>query len=123
MERIIEDIEDDRLGILYDPANLVTLDGYYSSGAMIEESFHRLGHRFVATHCKDVCWLMGGMQTGVEEVVPGRGVLDYKTFLKHVAAAEQELPLIIEHLKDPQDVLEAAAFIRAEAQELGLAID
>ncbi len=122
MARILDEISGERLGILFDPANLVTIETYFESGTMIDDAFDQLGHRFVAVHCKDIKWLMGGMQTGLGEVVPGRGILDYDTFLRRVAAAPRELPLIIEHLKDPEEVIEAAAFIRRRAHSCDLAI-
>lgn len=123
LTRVIEEVGSERLGILYDPANLVTPETYFTTGEQIHEAFERLGERFVAVHCKDISWLMDGMQTGLGETVPGRGVLDYETFLGRVASAERELPLIIEHLKAPEDVLEAASFIRQRARELHLSIN
>lgn len=121
--RVVDEVEDDRLGILFDPANLVTPETYFTSGEMIREAFDRLGDRFVAVHCKDVYWLEGGMQTGLGVTVPGRGVLDYQAFLSRVASSARELPLIIEHLKQPEEVIAAAAFIRQQASALNLQIN
>jgi len=122
LTRVIQEVGSERLGILYDPANLMTPETYFTTGELIHEAFERLGDRFIAVHCKDISWLMDGMQTGLGETVPGRGVLDYDTFLNRVASAATELPLIIEHLKGPEDVLEAASFIRQRARELHLSI-
>jgi len=122
MARILQEIGDEPLGILFDPANLVTTETYFESGKMIDDAFDLLGNRFVAVHCKDIIWLMEGMQTGLGETVPGRGILNYDTFLRRASAAPQELPLIIEHLKEPDQVIEAAAFIRRRAQRCGLTI-
>lgn len=123
LERVLEEVGSTQLGILFDPANLVTPETYFTSGEMIDDAFDRLGDRFVAVHCKDVYWLKDGMQTGLGETVPGRGVLDYEVFLRRVNSAERELPLIIEHLKDPEEVIEAATFIRQRARDLNLAIN
>jgi sugar phosphate isomerase/epimerase len=123
LSRVIEEVGSERLGILFDPANLVTPKTYFTTGAMINEAFDRLSDRFIAVHCKDIYWLMEGMQTGLGETVPGRGVLDYETFLGRVASAGRELPLIIEHLKDPEEVLEAASFIRQRAREMNVRIN
>lgn len=123
LSRVMEEVGSQRLGILFDPANLVTPETYFTTGEIIDEAFDRLGERFVAVHCKDVYWLMEGMQTGLGETVPGRGVLDYETFLGRVASAGRALPLIIEHLKKPEEVIEAATFIRERARDLDLMID
>lgn len=117
--RVIEEVGNERLGILFDPANLVTPETYFTTGEMIHEAFGRLGDRFVAVHCKDIYWLMAGMQTGLGETVPGRGILDYETLCGRVASAERELPIIIEHLKEPEEVLEAASFIRQQTTDNG----
>lgn len=123
LARVMDEVGSQRLGILFDPANLVTPETYFTTGEIIDEAFDRLGERFAAVHCKDVSWLMDGMQTGLGETVPGRGVLDYETFLGRVASAGRALPLIIEHLKEPEEVIEAATFIRERARNLDLMID
>jgi len=120
-ERFFAEIDDPRVGMIFDPANLVTTDTYFETGRQIEQTFDTLGDRFVAAHCKDIEWVSGFSQTALKEVVPGRSVLDYGTFLRRTAALDHEMPLIIEHLADPLDVEEAAAHIRAVAAEHGLA--
>lgn len=119
-QRFFAEIDDPRVGMIFDPANLVTTDTYFATGAQIDETFDALGDRFVAAHCKDIEWVSGFSQTALKEVVPGRSVLDYGTFLRRTAALGHEMPLIIEHLADPLEVEEAAAYIRAVAAANGL---
>ncbi|MGB3327867.1 MAG: sugar phosphate isomerase/epimerase family protein [Thermomicrobiales bacterium] len=119
-ERFFAEIDDPRVGMIFDPANLVTTDSYYRTGEQIAETFDALGERFVAAHCKDIEWVSGFSQTALKEVVPGRSVLDYDTFLRRTAALDHEMPLLIEHLADPLDVEEAAAHIRSVAAAEGL---
>ncbi|MGI8483935.1 MAG: sugar phosphate isomerase/epimerase family protein, partial [Thermomicrobiales bacterium] len=107
--------KDPRLGMVFDPANLVTTDNYFHTGAMIDATFDALGDRFVVAHCKDIEWVSGYSQTALKEVVPGRGSLDYPTFLRRTAELGRELPLIIEHLSSPVDIEEAVAYIRQQA--------
>lgn len=119
-QRFFAEIDDPRVGMIFDPANLVTVDTYYQTGHQIEETFDALSDRFVAAHCKDIEWVSGFSQTALKEVVPGRSVLDYGVFLRRTAALDHPMPLIIEHLADPADVEEAAAYIRSVAAAEGL---
>ncbi len=121
-QRFYAEANDPRLGMVFDPANLVTTDNYFRTGTMIDETFDALGDRFVVAHCKDIEWVSGYSQTALKEVVPGGGTLDYPAFLRRTASFGRELPLIIEHLGSPADVDEALAYIRRQAGECGLAV-
>ncbi|MGI8482887.1 MAG: sugar phosphate isomerase/epimerase family protein, partial [Thermomicrobiales bacterium] len=77
--RFYAEAKDSRLGMVFDPANLVTIDNYFQTGAMIGATFEALGDRFAVAHCKDIEWVSGYSQTALKEVVPGRGSLDYAT--------------------------------------------
>ncbi len=120
--RFYAEIDDPRVGMIFDPANLMTTDNYYATGDMIDATFDALGDRFIASHCKDIEWVSGFSQTALKEVVPGRGSLDYPTFLRRAATLGHDLPLIVEHLGDPEDVIEASAYIRRQAEETGITI-
>lgn len=121
-QRFYAEANDARLGMVFDPANLVTTDNYFQTGIMIDETFDALGDRFVVAHCKDIEWVAGYSQTALKEVVPGRGALDYAAILRRTAAFGRELPLIIEHLGSPADVDEALTYIRQQAEECGLTV-
>ncbi len=121
-QRFYAEANDARLGMVFDPANLVTTDNYFQTGIMIDETFNALGDRFVVAHCKDIEWVADYSQTALKEVVPGRGSLDYATFLRRTAASGREMPLIIEHLSSPADVEEALTYIRRQAEECGLTV-
>ena len=120
--RFFAEIDDPRVGMIFDPANLVTIDTSFHTGKQIDQTFDAVGDRVIAAHCKDLEWVSGFSQTALKEVVPGRSVLDYSTFLRRAAAHHHEVPLIIEHLADPAEVEEAAAHIRAVAAVNGLTI-
>ena len=61
------------------------------------------------------------MQMHFEEVVPGRGDLDYRTYLRELSKLPVDAPLMLEHLKTPEEYEEGANFIRKVGTELGLA--
>jgi sugar phosphate isomerase/epimerase len=54
------------------------------------------------------------------EVVPGRGVIDYKTYLRNVAALPRDAPLMLEHLKTAAEYDEGRAWIQKNAAEIGV---
>jgi sugar phosphate isomerase/epimerase len=56
------------------------------------------------------------------EVVPGRGAMDYRTFLRRADAISPNLPIIMEHLPEPQDYEAGAKFIRGVAEEIGVRV-
>ncbi len=54
------------------------------------------------------------------EVVPGRGQMDYKAYLGGLAALPTEVPLMLEHLKTPQEYDEGKRYIKRVGGEMGL---
>ena len=58
----------------------------------------------------------------LHEVLPGRGVLDYRAYIRRMEQVSPDMPLIIEHLEQEQDYDEAARFIRGVAREVGATV-
>lgn len=99
-----------------DPVNLVNCpERYYNSGAMLRECFKLLGPHIVSCHAKDII-LRDELTLHLSECRPGAGNLDYRTFIGEVGRLGDDIPVMIEHLRDPQDYRVAAAFIRNIAQ-------
>jgi|GEM_PF-4746694 len=48
---------------------------------------------------------------------PGRGGLDYGTYLREVTSLGREVPLLLEHLRTPEEYEEARQFIVRKAAE------
>jgi len=55
-----------------------------------------------------------------EEVVPGRGQLDYSTYLGELAKLGREVPLMLEHLKTAEEYDEGRLYIRQVGDKMGL---
>ena len=91
----------------------------YNNGALIRECFAKLGPRIVSCHAKDLAWEVE-LQVHFKEVVPGRGVLDYKTYLQGLAHLPVDAPLMLEHLKTPGEYAEGRQYILRIARGLGL---
>jgi sugar phosphate isomerase/epimerase len=92
---------------------------FYENAAFTEECFRVLGRWIVSCHAKDVEWKVG-MQVHFEEVVPGRGEIDYRPLLRGISRLPVDAPLMLEHLKNAEEYAEGAAFIRRTAQQEGL---
>jgi hypothetical protein len=54
------------------------------------------------------------------EIRPGLGGLDYRTYIQELSRLPGDVPLIIEHLKTPDEYAAARAYIIGVAGELGL---
>jgi hypothetical protein len=54
------------------------------------------------------------------EVIPGRGEIDYKAYLREVGKLPQAAPLMLEHLKSAQEYDEGRNYIRKVGSENGI---
>jgi sugar phosphate isomerase/epimerase len=118
--QMIKAIDRPAFGVHIDICNLINGPArYYNSAALTEDTLRKLGRWIVSCHAKDVDWIPE-MNVHIVEVVPGRGTLDYRPYLKGLAALPAPAPLMIEHLKTADEYAEAAAHIRKVASSIGL---
>jgi len=54
------------------------------------------------------------------EVIPGRGEIDYRPYLRGIAGLGHEAPLMLEHLKTAEEYNEGAAYIRKIGAQAGV---
>lgn len=121
--QLIRAVDRGGLGVHLDPANLVTHPRvYYDTAGMIDHCFDLLGEHILSCHAKDVHWTLDCRTIAVEEVVPGRGILDYATFLRRADQVSPDLPLIIEHVETDANFDEAASYIRRVASDVGVCL-
>jgi len=118
--KMIRAVDRAAFGVHLDICNLVNCpQRFYNNTALIEECFSRLGRWIVSCHAKDLDWVPE-MNIHFVEVVPGRGHMDYRAWLRGLASLPSPAPLMLEHLKTAEEYAEGAAFIRKTAAELGL---
>ncbi len=91
----------------------------YHNGAVIDECFHKLGRWIVSCHAKDLAW-EDYVQVCLREVIPGRGQLDYHAYLRGLSGLQVDVPLMLEHLKTPEEYDEGRHYIQKVAREMGL---
>ena len=96
--KLIKAVDRPAFGVHLDPCNLVNSpDKFYHNTALLNECFDKLGRWIVSCHAKDLTWDIE-MNVHFREVPPGKGSLDYATYLKRVAELPQNPPLMLEHL-------------------------
>jgi sugar phosphate isomerase/epimerase len=92
---------------------------FYHNADFIRECFRKLGPAIVSCHAKDLRWDIE-MNVHFEEVVPGRGQLDYSTYLGELAKLGREVPLMLEHLRTAEEYDEGRLYIRSVGDRMGL---
>ena len=93
---------------------------FYRSGEFISECFRKLGPWIVSCHAKDLQWITE-LNVHFLEVVPGRGEVDYRTYLTELSKLPVDAPLMLEHLKTAEEYDEGKRYIMKVAGKLGLA--
>jgi sugar phosphate isomerase/epimerase len=120
--RLIKAIDRKQFAVHYDPVNLVCSPQIWSNtGAMIRECFEKLGPYIRSCHAKDTA-LQGRLSVHLDEVRPGLGVLDYRTYLRELDKLDADVPLMIEHLTEEEEYRLSAEYLRSVAAEVGVVI-
>jgi sugar phosphate isomerase/epimerase len=104
--RLFRDVPSPALKLVMDPCNYFRKEQLPQMQTMLQEMFQRLGDQIVVAHAKDV----KAAAEGTDLPAAGRGVLDYRLYLRLLAQLNRPLDLIIEHLTLP-DVARARDFV------------
>ena len=120
--RLVEAIDRRANAVHLDPVNLVNSpQRYFKNAELIRDCFALLGPHIRSCHAKDIL-LQGQLTVHLDEVRPGLGQLDYRTFLTELNQLDPDTPLMLEHLPNEAEYDAAAAHIRAVATEIGCAL-
>jgi sugar phosphate isomerase/epimerase len=92
---------------------------FYGNAAVIEECFAKLGKWIVSCHAKDLEWVTE-MNLHFAEVIPGRGAIDYRTYLTELAQCSTEAPLMLEHLETAEEYEEGKQYILRTGRAAGV---
>jgi len=118
--RLIQAVDRKQFGVHLDPVNIVcSPQRYYNNGALIRECFEKLSPYIKSCHAKDIL-LSDESTVHLDEVRPGMGYLDYRTYLKELNKIDPDTPLMLEHLPNEQEYNEAAKYVRKIANEEGI---
>jgi len=118
--KLLHAVDRKALGVHLDPCNGINCAArYYQNADFISECVRKLGPWMVSCHAKDL-ELLGESNIHLREVIPGRGRVDYRTYLRELAALPAEIPLLLEHLKTAEEYEEGAKYIRQIGREIGI---
>jgi len=118
-KRLIEDVGDPRCVVNFDPVNMISLKNYYHTTELLNKCFDLLGENIMGCHAKDTYILPDVQTVHVQEVCPGKGVMDYKTYLVRMSRLKFPRALEPEHIAD-EEYPEAKAFIEKVAAKVGV---
>jgi sugar phosphate isomerase/epimerase len=94
---------------------------FYRNTEFIRECFRQLGRWITSCHAKDLAWIPE-YNVHFQEVVPGRGQVDYAAYLREISTLPLEAPLMLEHLQTADEYAEGRAYIRSVAGRAGVAL-
>jgi sugar phosphate isomerase/epimerase len=118
--RLIRAVDRSAFAVHLDPCNGVNSpERFWGNGAFIADCVRKLGKWIRSCHAKDLEW-KPEMNVHFVEVIPGRGSVDYKTYLRELAKLPQQPPLMLEHLKTAAEYKEGADYIRRTGSEAGV---
>ncbi len=118
--KLIKAVDRRAFGVHLDPCNLINSpDRFYQNTALLNECFDKLGKWIASCHAKDLSWEVE-MNIHFKEVVPGKGSLDYTTYLKRLAQLPQNPPLMLEHLASAEEYAAGKEFIQTTGRSAGL---
>ena len=118
--KMIKAVDRKAFGVHLDPCNLVNSpEKFYHTTALLNECFDKLGRWIVSCHAKDLTWDVE-MNLHFREVIPGKGSLDYATYLKRLAKLPQNPPLMLEHLANAEEYTIGREYIFDTGRRNGL---
>jgi sugar phosphate isomerase/epimerase len=117
---LIKAVDRKAFGVHLDVCNTMSSPArLYNNGAVIHECFAKLGPWIISCHAKDLQW-GPGYQVNIQEVIPGTGLIDYKTYLRELSQLPVEAPLMLEHLRNEDEYRRGREYIQGVARALGL---
>ncbi len=119
---LIKAIDRPAFAVHLDPVNIICSPRvYYDNSLLIRDCFARLGPYIKSCHAKDIR-LETTLTTHLNETRPGAGNLDYRTYLACLSKLPDSVSLMMEHMNQHDEVVQAAGYIRQVAAGLGIKI-
>ncbi len=120
--RLIKAIDRKQFGVHLDPMNLITSPQiYYRNGEMIRDCFRKLGPQIRSCHAKDITLREDNAVPQLDEILAGKGNLDYPVFLTELAKLIG-IPLMMEHLNTADEYEQAAGYIRSVGKTVNIEV-
>ncbi|MGC2399285.1 MAG: sugar phosphate isomerase/epimerase family protein [Acidobacteriaceae bacterium] len=118
--RLVKAVDRKAFGVHMDVCNTMNSPvRFYNNSEVIRDCFRKLGPWIKSCHAKDLQW-GPGVQVYIQEVVPGTGLIDYKTYLQELSRLGTDAPLMLEHLHSEAEYTQGREYIQGVARSLGL---
>ncbi|MHB8129368.1 MAG: sugar phosphate isomerase/epimerase family protein [Mobilitalea sp.] len=118
--RLIKCIDRKGFAAHLDPVNIICSPQlFYRNDEVIQEWFDKLGDNILSCHAKDIK-LSGNLTVHLDECRPGLGELDYETYLKCMSKLDDRVCMMLEHMTEKIDYIEATKYIKGLAKQLGI---
>jgi len=119
--RFIRAVDRESAGIHYDPTNSISNPRLlYSNTAYFKEEFKILGNAIAAIHLKDLRLNPKEVTVNLQEVIIGKGNIDYVSLLRLIDMLPPDTPCMLEHLETEAEYDEATSAIRAYSKKAGV---
>ena len=120
--KLLQAVDRKAFGVHLDVCNVINSPRrMYDNGSVIRECFQKLGQWILSCHAKDLAW-EDSYQVSFREVIPGRGRIDYRTYLAELSKLPSGAPLMLEHLTSANEYDEARKYVASVAADLGLSL-
>lgn len=118
--KLIKDIDRKSFAVHLDYTNMIHCpERYLKRELFIEECFHKLGPYIKSIHAKDVI-MEKAYPCVIREVMPGKGVVDFKKVVRLCEKLGKDTTVFVEHLDTHEEYLQAADHIRKTAEQEGI---
>jgi sugar phosphate isomerase/epimerase len=113
MQRLLDEVNSPSMGVIYDPANFLSVADEGRLGAALADAVARFGSRLLAVHAKD-CRLEAGVKTS--DLPAGFGHVPYRYLLHWLQVHHPGMPVLLEEVgpetwRHAKDYLEDAALM------------
>src|SRR5580658_4975886 len=120
--KLIKAVDRPSFGVHLDVCNVINSpERFYRNSEVIADCFRKLGPWIVSCHAKDLAWIVE-LNVHFQEVIPGRGEIDYRTYLNELSQLPVETPLMLEHLKTAEEYDEGKRYIQKVAGQIGVTL-
>jgi sugar phosphate isomerase/epimerase len=118
--KLVQAVDRPAFSVHMDVCNGINAPGrFYRNAEFIRECFKTLGRWITSCHAKDLAW-PPELNVHFVEVIPGRGQVDYETYLREIASLPVDAPLMLEHLKTAEEYQEGRDYIRRVGERIGV---
>jgi sugar phosphate isomerase/epimerase len=95
---------------------------FYENAQFTRECFKKLGPWIISCHGKDLKWIVE-YNVRFQEVAPGKGQIDYGTYLEEIARLDRDVPLMLEHLSSPAEYEDGRKYVQEVATSKGIPLN